>query len=107
MFDNKVFGSKIKYYREQRGLTQEKLAELSGISYSYLTDIESGTKKPSVDFIIPLLNALDIGFNAVTSDFDYQMELTHSIINYIKLLNDKELNFFHMTLKLLLNNEVK
>lgn len=34
--------------RDERGLTQEEVSLLSGISRSYYTHIEQGTKTPSV-----------------------------------------------------------
>lgn len=39
----------LKSYRESRRLTQEETAKLSGISRSYYTHIEQGTKTPTVD----------------------------------------------------------
>lgn len=39
----------LKEYREERKLTQEETAFLSGIARSYYTHIEQGTKTPSVD----------------------------------------------------------
>lgn len=37
-------GDRIKKFRKQKGLTQEKLAELAKIDYSYLNLIEAGKK---------------------------------------------------------------
>lgn len=37
----KKIGQRIKYYRMQKGLTQEQLADKVGISKSYLTKIEA------------------------------------------------------------------
>ena len=39
-------GKKIKFYREKLHLTQEKLAEKSGISLDYLGKIEVNINKP-------------------------------------------------------------
>lgn len=38
----------LKEYRLKSGLTQEKTAQLSGISRSYYTHIEQGNKTPTV-----------------------------------------------------------
>lgn len=51
---------RIKFYREQKNLTVNKLANLSGISQSFLRDIERGTKKPTVETVSLLCEALDI-----------------------------------------------
>ena len=41
-------GERIKELREKRGLTVNKLANLAGISQSYLRDVELGNKNPTV-----------------------------------------------------------
>lgn len=42
-----IFKYNLKYYRLHKGLTQEKLSELTGISRDYLSEIERGKKTPS------------------------------------------------------------
>ena len=53
-------GKKIKTLREQAGLTQEKLAEKSGISLDYLGKIEVCINKPGLKTILKIANALKI-----------------------------------------------
>lgn len=53
-------GSKIKVLREKAGLTQEKLAEKSGISLDYMGKIEVSINKPGLKTILKLANALKI-----------------------------------------------
>lgn len=43
-------GNRIKELRENKNITVNKLATISGVSQSYLRDIESGNKKPTVDY---------------------------------------------------------
>ena len=40
---NKKLGKRIQYLRQQRGLSQEKLAEESGVSRNTISAIETGT----------------------------------------------------------------
>lgn len=56
----KNIGKKIKTLREQAGLTQEKLAERSGISLDYLGKIEVCINKPGLKTILKIANALKI-----------------------------------------------
>ncbi len=56
----KNIGKKIKTLREQAGLTQEKLAEKSGISLDYLGKIEVCINKPGLKTILKIANALKI-----------------------------------------------
>ena len=53
-------GSKIKDLRGKQGLTQEKLAEMAGIDYSYLNLIESGKRNPSLKVIAKLSRVLKV-----------------------------------------------
>lgn len=50
----------IKFYRNMRNLTQEKLGELSGISTDYISELERGKKVPSIKRLILIANALDV-----------------------------------------------
>ena len=50
----------IKYYRNLKGYSQEKLSELSGISSDYLSEIERGKKTPSLKRLILIAEALEI-----------------------------------------------
>ena len=50
--------SPIKVWREKRRLTQQALAGLGQISKSFLSEIENGTKEPSVDTLRKLAHEL-------------------------------------------------
>ena len=41
-------GLKIAYYRKLRGLTQEQLADVTGIHQTNISKLESGTANPSL-----------------------------------------------------------
>jgi len=56
----KLLGKRVKLLREQAHLTQEKLAEKSGISLDYLGKIEVNINKPGLKTILKLANALDV-----------------------------------------------
>lgn len=56
-----MIGKNIKRLRQQKKLSQEKLARLTDISLNTLTKIESGfTKRPSVQTIKKIADALGI-----------------------------------------------
>ena len=56
----KKIGKQIKILRENAHLTQEKLAEKSGISLDYLGKIEVNINKPGLKTIIKISNALNV-----------------------------------------------
>lgn len=53
-------GKRIKYLREKAHLTQEKLAEKSGISLDYLGKIEVKINKPGLKTLLKLSKALGV-----------------------------------------------
>ncbi|MHC1694024.1 MAG: helix-turn-helix domain-containing protein [Eubacteriales bacterium] len=52
--------NRITYLREKKGLTVNKLANLSGISQSFLREIELGNKKPTVETLSLLCDTLGV-----------------------------------------------
>lgn len=50
----------IREKREELGLSQKELAEKSGITQSFLCDIEQGRSKPSIDVAIKLARVLKV-----------------------------------------------
>lgn len=55
-----VFGNNVKYYRYQRKYTQEKLAELTELNLSYLSQLENGNYGPSFEKIELIAKVLKI-----------------------------------------------
>ena len=62
-----VFGFKIKYLRQQKRLSYKQLSESTGLSTSYLHDIEKGRKYPKVDKITALGDALGVSYDFLVS----------------------------------------
>ena len=53
-------GTRIKYLREQAGLTQEQLADRAEISLDFLGKIEVNINKPGLRSLIKIAEALNI-----------------------------------------------
>lgn len=51
---------KIKEWRLKRKLTQEELSKLSGISASYIGDLERGEKEPTISVLCRIAEALKV-----------------------------------------------
>lgn len=49
--DKAEVGKKIKALRRQKNLTQVALAKLSGVSPTYIYQLEQGTKSPTVEYL--------------------------------------------------------
>lgn len=66
--DYKGIGSRIKYYRSVRNISQEDLAAKLNVSRRHLTNIETGLKIPSLDLLISIANALDVSADDLLID---------------------------------------
>jgi transcriptional regulator with XRE-family HTH domain len=53
-------GKKVKFFRSDKGLTQEELAEKSGLSTSLVSKIEREQVKPSLQTLVKLSKALGV-----------------------------------------------
>lgn len=54
------FGLVIRHLRLRQELTQEELAHRSMLHRTYLTDIERGTRNPSIEVVEKLANGLGV-----------------------------------------------
>ena len=57
---NKVFGNNVKYFRYRKKYSQEKVAELTDMSVTYISQLELGHHTPSFDKLEALANALGV-----------------------------------------------
>lgn len=55
----KKFGKNVKIERIKKDLTQEKFAEILGVSANYLACVENGRQNMSLGKILGLVNALE------------------------------------------------
>ncbi len=58
--DKKLLGRQIRRARKDRGLTGERLAEACHIDATYLRQIESGAKTPSLSIFVSLCQELKV-----------------------------------------------
>ena len=88
-----ALGERIYEARKKRKMTQSDLAEKAGISNTYLSHIENGSKNMSMDTFIDIANALGVTAdellidNISSKDLHYSDRLFESLIgcsNYEK-----------------------
>jgi transcriptional regulator with XRE-family HTH domain len=60
MKDEEVFGTLIKDIRKNKSISQEKLAEKTGLDRTFISLIETGKRNPTLTSICKLANGLDI-----------------------------------------------
>lgn len=56
----KRFGERVKHFRTQKGLSQEKLAELSGLHPTYIGQVERGEKNCTIESAEKISKGLQI-----------------------------------------------
>ena len=66
-FIKTVFGLKMKQFRQKKSYSLQDLANLTGVSKSYLNEIENGKKYPKHDKIAQLAEALNCSYDDLVS----------------------------------------
>jgi len=64
------YAGPIERLRRQRGMTREALAEASGVSPSYLSEVERGFKRPSTDVLAAIARALGMAPSELLADVE-------------------------------------
>lgn len=66
--EKKLLGRKINMARKDKGMTSEKLSEACNINATYLRQIESGAKIPSLPVFISICKELKVSPSYLLSD---------------------------------------
>ena len=56
----KLVGRNVRTARVERGMTQERLADVSGFSQQYISDLERGRRDPTIVSLYELAQALSV-----------------------------------------------
>lgn len=62
----KIIGQRIRNYRTQKGLSQEKLAELAGCHPTYIGQLERGEKNATLESVEKIASAMDISLSELS-----------------------------------------
>lgn len=100
-----LIGFRIKENRQQKKITQEELAELIEISPGFMSLIETGRKRPSLDTLLAICRALEITLNEILTGnqiplvTDYSSELS----DIVKNCNEDEKRLLYAIIKAVSN----
>jgi len=97
MNNKKLLGKRIKELRKNKGLTQEKFAEMINLETASLSGIESGRHFPSLPTLERIANKLNVEIKTL---FDYNPtksidEIKKEIIENIDRLSPEKLNLIY------------
>lgn len=73
--DKKLLGRQINSARKDRNLTSEKLSEACNINATYLRQIESGAKMPSLPVFVSICRELKVSPSYLLSDILPDLEI--------------------------------
>ncbi len=64
----RLIGAKVKYYRTISGMNQSELADRVGVSYQYLSRIETGKQTPSLMLLMGIAETLEVSVAGLIPD---------------------------------------
>jgi transcriptional regulator with XRE-family HTH domain len=88
-----TLGTKLSSHRRNLGISQEALAEMSGISIRTIQRIEKDISSPRPHTLKVLANSLDIEIDSLSPIKLHQKELSRKEISLLKLMNLSSLCF--------------
>lgn len=91
-----LLGNRISELRNKRGLTQDKLAELTNYSTNHIAKLESARTNPSFDLIVAIAKALQVEIKELFS-FEQQQSPEYIKNEFQKIIKTSD----HETLKIL------
>lgn len=89
--DYKALGKRIRAQRKLLGISQDELAAMAGISYSFIGLIERGDRKLSLETLVKISEALNISCDTLLQDslkVSRSVEITGMNERSRKLLNE-------------------
>ena len=80
MIDYSAIGRRIKTARLSCGMTQEKLAEQTGLSLPHISNIETGHTKLSLPTMVEIANALSVSYANPQAMTGREFEVIASVV---------------------------
>ena len=99
--DYKLIGERIKMARKSRGMTQESLAERLNVSIGYVSQVERGITKISLDLLGAISSILDydIAYFVSESAVNRNEYMESEISNELKKLDNKKKKYILQMIK--------
>ena len=90
---------RITYLREQKGITVNNLANLAGISQSFLREIELGNKRPTIETLSYICDAMEISLKDFFDDDLFKQFPENELLNEIYKLTPEQRKLFLQLLR--------
>lgn len=105
--DYALIGNRIKQARKNRNMTQEKLAERLDVSIGYVSQLERGITKISLDLLAAVSNILDCDISYFVGGANYLSEryLEEELVREFPKLSARDKKLVLQMIDLLKKNE--
>ena len=99
----KLAGRQIRLLRNQHDITQKDFAEKINSSQNYLSDVETGKKRPSLDYYITIANFFKVSLDYIFQDsLDMKKNvIIDNVILKMSYMNDEDQKFVLKIIELL------
>lgn len=92
---SKELGEKMREFRKRRGLTQEQLAERTGVTFQQIQQYENGRTRLNTDKLQIIANALEIPVAAFFGEVEGPLsEEEQNLVNGFRALQNPEVRSF-------------
>lgn len=86
-----LVGTNIRHVRQERNLTQEELALMSGLSQGYINQLESGKRKFTQKTLCVIAEALDLPLYEFFKEDTEEKKLRKKAEPYTKKISSREI----------------
>lgn len=107
--DYRIIGSRIQARRKQKKITQEKMAEALNLSVGFISQIERGVTKLSLDSMAAIAQYLDCSISSIVDDTN-QKDINYFQTDFNALyesLNYDDQRLFYYMLEIYVKNKGK
>lgn len=108
--DYKALGERIARRRKVLNMTQDDVAEATGLSNNYISNIENNHSIPSIDTLLKICEAIDTTPNylllGITSHSDTEDDMRSQINERLKLCNMKKLKLIEKFVSWVIDEDI-
>lgn len=103
-----LVGENIRRLRVAKNLSQQRLAELAGISYKYLGEVERNQSSLSVEVLFQIASGLGVeAYTLLQADInDADFLILRNIVVAIRLINKNDLDVVDKILKVFVDKNL-
>lgn len=94
-----ILGQNIQHYRRAKKITQEEMAEELNLSVSFISQLERGISKVSLDTLCSICDFLECPLNDLLNYSQEETPVMFDFIDTYKKLSEKEQRLFYYMLK--------